>query len=448
MPFSFLLRIEGRAACGQIFGAAPGPALAQGPGCGLSRGRSREKRGVVLIRIKGQCNEAIVFTDELEATAEAQIKDLCDQGFAAGAKIRIMPDVHAGAGCTIGTTMTLEDKAVPNLVGVDIGCGMETTELAEREIDFEKLDLAIRTLIPSGFAIRTQPHPRGQAFPLENLRCKDEARLSIRREKRALGTLGGGNHFIEVDRADDGRLFLVIHSGSRHLGKEVAAYYQQEAWRQLNGRGREMRQELISRLKAEDRRKEIQPALRALDKQISTHVPEALAYCEGRLFDDYIHDMKLVQEFAVQNRQLMTDLLLEAMDFRAVGQFTTIHNYIDTEEMILRKGAVSAKAGEMLLIPLNMRDGALICRGKGNPEWNFSAPHGAGRVCSRNEARRIFSLEDYKDEMRGIFTTSVSLDTLDECPMAYKPSSDIEAFITETAEIVERIRPVYNFKAK
>ena len=398
-----------------------------------------------MVTIQGQYNTAICYTNELEGAALEQIQAVCNQSEFTDCKIRIMPDVHAGKGCTIGTTMTIRDKIVPGMVGVDIGCGMETVELEEREIDFEKLDALIRREIPFGREIRDIPHPLNSEIDLTQLRCAGQVNLD--RAMHSIGSLGGGNHFIEVDRAEDGRLFLIIHSGSRHLGTEVADYYQNEGRRALWGGAKHQIQETIAKLKAEGRFREIQKTITALKKEHELDIPKDLAYVEGKLFDDYIYDMKLTQQFAVLNRKAMADVILEGMGLHAMDIFTTIHNYIDTEAMILRKGSVSAKAGEKLLIPINMRDGSLICIGKGNKEWNCSAPHGAGRLMSRRAALSTLSMEEFQKEMKGIYTTCVVPDTLDESPMAYKSLDDIVSQIGPTAEIVERIRPVYNFKA-
>ena len=398
-----------------------------------------------MITIQGQCNAAVCYTNELEGAAQEQIRAVCDRPEFAGCKISIMPDVHAGKGCTIGTTMTIQDKIVPGMVGVDIGCGMETVELAEREIDFAKLDALIREKIPYGREIRDIPHPLNSEIDLTQLRCADQ--INLDRAVHSIGSLGGGDHFIEVDQAGDGRLFLVVHSGSRHLGTEVADYYQNEGRRALWGEVKHQIQEIIDRMKAEGRVKEIQMTIAILKKEHTLDIPKDLAYVEGKLFDDYIHDMKLTQQFAVLNRKAMVDAILEGMGLHAVDIFTTIHNYIDTDAMILRKGSVSAKAGEKLLIPINMRDGSLICIGKGNEEWNCSAPHGAGRLMSRRAALNTLSMDEFQKEMVGIYSTCVVPDTLDESPMAYKSMDEIVSQIRPTAEIVERIRPVYNFKA-
>lgn len=398
-----------------------------------------------MIEIKGTHNTAKCFCETLEDTAARQIQTVCNQAVFADCKIRIMPDVHAGMGCTIGTTMTIHDKIVPGMVGVDIGCGMETVELTDREIDFNRLDALIRREIPFGREVRETPHALNAEIDLTELRCAGQVQLE--RAMCSIGSLGGGNHFIEVDRAGDGRLFLVVHSGSRHLGVEVAGFYQDEGRRALWGGARYQIQQVIARLKEEGRFQEIQRTIQQLKREHALDIPKELAYVEGKLFADYIHDMKLVQRFAALNRRAMVDVILRGMGLTARESFTTIHNYIDTESMILRKGSVSAKAGEKLLIPINMRDGSLLCVGKGNEDWNCSAPHGAGRLMSRTAALHTLSMEVFQQQMAGIFTTCVSPATLDESPMAYKSMDELIAQIGPTAQIVERIRPVYNFKA-
>ena len=398
-----------------------------------------------MITIQGLYNTAVCYTPQLEEAAERQIHAVCDRPEFAGCKIRIMPDVHAGKGCTIGTTMTIRDKIVPGMVGVDIGCGMETVELAERELDFDKLDALIRRESPYGREVRGTPHPLNGEIDLTRLRCAGQVDLD--RATHSIGSLGGGNHFVEVDRSDDGRLFLVVHSGSRHLGTEVADFYQEEGRKALWGGANYQIQETIARLKEEGRFQEIQTTIQALKKEHKLDIPQDLAYVEGRLFDDYIHDMKLTQQFAMLNRKAMVDVIMTGMGLTAAETFTTVHNYIDTDAMILRKGSVSAKAGEKLLIPLNMRDGSLICVGRGNEDWNCSAPHGAGRLMSRRAAFSMLSMEEFRKEMEGIYTTCVLPDTLDELPMAYKSMDEIVAQIGPAADIVGQIHPVYNFKA-
>lgn len=398
-----------------------------------------------MIILNGKYNSAKVFTDIIDQNAIAQIIELCSQPMSCGEKIRIMPDVHAGAGCTIGTTMTITDKAVPNLVGVDIGCGMETIVLKEKHIELQKLDKLIYEKIPSGFEIRRKPHRYAKKIDLTELFCFEH--INSMRAELSIGTLGGGNHFIEADKGSDGRIYIVVHSGSRHLGVETAKYYQNEAYSRLNRSSETEIQELIVRLKAEGKERQIQPEIKKLTSTKRTDVPKHLAYAEGELFRQYIHDMKIVQEFAMLNRQAMMDEIIKGMGIHVVERFTTIHNYIDTENMILRKGAVSAQNGERLIIPINMRDGSLICTGKGNPDWNCSAPHGAGRIMSRSQAKASFTVSEYKKQMKGIYTTSVNSGTLDECPMAYKSLDDIVGNIDETVEINDIVKPLYNFKA-
>lgn len=398
-------------------------------------------------KIEGKYNHAIVFTDSLDETAARQIKELCDQPFVKGLKIRVMPDAHAGAGSTIGTTMTVKDKIVPNLVGVDIGCGVECAKLEQTSIDFDTLDKVIRRHIPAGFKTRRGNHPYTEKLRIDDLRCKNKANLKMDRAYKSLGTLGGGNHFIEVNQDDEGALYLAVHSGSRHLGFEIARYYQQLGWFTLNESTPEAIDALRERLKAEGRSKEINKAVRQLKKQVLTEVPKDLAYVEGQNFDDYLHDMEIAQEYATLNRRAMIEVILQEMNLTVSEQFTTIHNYIDVDEMVLRKGAVSAKKGEKIIVPINMRDGSLICVGKGNEEWNQSAPHGAGRVLSRTQAKKTLSLDKFKQQMGNVFTTSVHSGTLDEAPMAYKSMDLILEEITDTADVLKVIKPVYNFKA-
>ena len=398
-----------------------------------------------MIQIKGKYNEAKIFTDIVDSTSIAQVQELCNQEFTAGSRIRLMPDIHAGAGCTIGTTMTIADKVVPNLVGVDIGCGMETTRIREDHIELQKLDKLIYEKIPSGFSIRDKAHRYLSQIDLGELYCIQH--VDRLRAEKSIGTLGGGNHFIEVDKDDAGNLYLVVHSGSRHLGVEVASYYQEAGYKILNRTDDASIEALIAQMKAEGRGKEIQKELKKRKNLKQTNIPKALAYVPGELFDQYIHDMKIVQQFAMLNRQAMVDEIVKGMKLHVEEQFTTIHNYIDTENMILRKGAVSAKAGEQLLIPINMRDGSLLCVGKGNEDWNCSAPHGAGRLMSRAMAKQSFTVSAFKKQMAEIYTTSVSKATLDECPMAYKGMEDILGNIGPTAEVTKIIRPIYNFKA-
>ncbi|MCL2412361.1 MAG: RtcB family protein [Treponema sp.] len=375
-----------------------------------------------MIEVSGKYNTAKVFTDTLEEFSREQITTLCDQAFTAGSKIRLMPDVHAGAGCTIGTTMTISDKIVPNLVGVDIGCGMETVIIKAdtkeaKSFDPVRLDKIIHDNIPSGMDIRSAEHEFTSKIPFDDIVCPS---INLQRARKSIGTLGGGNHFIEANRDDENNLYIVIHSGSRHLGKEVAEYYQKAAWNQLTQNG------------------------------TAAGIPRDLAYASGKLFDDYINDMKIIQYFAEVNRKAMMSIILDELGIKRKvidGQFCTIHNYIDTDSMILRKGAVSARLGEKHLIPINMRDGSLVCEGLGNPDWNFSSPHGAGRLMSRTKAAATLKMEDYKKAMEGIYSTSVNKNTIDESPFAYKDMNEIISNIKPTAKILKVIKPVYNYKA-
>ena len=397
-----------------------------------------------MIEIKGKYNTAKVFTDKIDEASAGQIVQLCCQEFTEGTTIRMMPDVHAGKGCVVGTTMTVKGRIVPNLVGVDIGCGMEAVLIKDKHIELEQLDKLIRAKIPSGFSVRQKPHKYTKEIDVSRLRCADK--IDMRRVELSMGSLGGGNHFIEADRGENG-IYIVIHSGSRHLGTEVATYYQDAAYKAVNRPDPAAEEELISRLKAAGRQTEIQKELRKLISEKRTSIPRHFAYVEGHLFDDYIHDMKIVQEYARLNRLAMMDEIISGMKLKVTDRFTTVHNYIDTDNMILRKGSVSAQNGERLLIPINMRDGSLICTGKGNPDWNYSAPHGAGRLMSRSEAKGSFTVNEFKKQMKGIYSTSIGSSTLDECPMAYKSINDIIDNIGDTAEINEIIKPIYNFKA-
>ncbi|MCM1101117.1 MAG: RtcB family protein [Acetatifactor muris] len=365
-----------------------------------------------MFEIKGKMNTAICYATVVEDEAIEQIRRMCDYEFTKGSRIRIMPDVHAGKGCTIGTTMTIVDKAVPNVVGVDIGCGMYTMELGKEAIDFGKLDEAAH-FIPSGMNTWEECKER---FDLEALSCHRSLKRA-NRLKCSLGTLGGGNHFIEVDEASDGTKYLVIHSGSRNLGKQVAEFYQQLAVDLHKGFKRE------------------------------TDIPEDLCYLYGSYLKDYLHDVEICQKFARRNREKMAEIILERCGMSGRNAFHTIHNYIDTKEKILRKGAIAAHKGEKVLIPINMRDGSVLAVGKGNPDWNYSAPHGAGRVMSRTQARKNLSMEDYRKTMQGVYTTSVNASTLDEAPMAYKSLDDIIDVIRESVDVMDVMKPIYNFKA-
>ena len=397
------------------------------------------------MEIAGKVSTAICYAKIIEPEAVEQIRRMCDYPFTEGAKIRVMPDVHAGAGCTIGTTMTVHDKAVPNIVGVDIGCGMYTVKLGRDAIDFAAFDEAAH-FVPSGFNVW---EGRQERFDLLSLRCYRELKDS-RRIERSIGTLGGGNHFIEIDRANDGTNYLVIHSGSRNLGVQVASYYQKLAVELSQGKEDyfHKRNEIITTYKAQGRRTEIQSALKALQWEAkSSEIPEDLCWVYGEYLDDYLHDIKICQEFARRNREKIAEVLLSRTGLTGGESFHTVHNYIDTDEMILRKGAIAAHSEELVLIPINMRDGSVLARGKGNAEWNYSAPHGAGRLMSRSRAKEELSLEEYRAAMQGVYTTSVSAETLDEAPMAYKSLDDIIDVIAESVEVIEVMKPVYNFKA-
>jgi len=373
-----------------------------------------------MIELTGAYASALVFTGTAEPSALQQIEHLLEQPFVSGSKIRIMPDVHAGMGCTIGTTMTITDKVVPNLVGVDIGCGMETALLKDKRVDLNQLDKAIHEFIPSGFSVRGTPHHFADEIDLTALRCarrgvRRAGHMDLSRAALSIGTLGGGNHFIELGKDDEGKLYLVVHTGSRNLGKQAADHYQNLAADSLGRKGR-----------GADR---------------------VLAYLEGELLADYLHDMAVIQQFADLNRKAIVRELEKRAKLKIAERFTTVHNYIDLDSMILRKGAISARAGERVLIPMNMRDGSLICVGKGNPDWNYSAPHGAGRLMSRSAAKENITLSQFTQAMQGVFSSTVNRGTIDEAPFAYKPMEEIIANIGATADIEKAIKPVYNFKA-
>lgn len=362
-----------------------------------------------MLTIQNTHNTAVIYADSTDSGTEGMLREFCGLPLSAGSKIRVMPDVHAGKGCVIGLTMTLADRVAPGLIGVDIGCGILAARLDAKRLDLQKLDKLIHEKIPAGRNVRTKPHRFAEQAELERLLCyrhiqADKAHLSI-------GTLGGGNHFIEVDRGGDGSYWLIVHSGSRHLGAETANFYQREAYQQDDS------------------------------------VPYEFACLAGEGMAAYLHDLAVVQEFASLNRRAIADDILKGMKLDTADMIECIHNYIDTDAMILRKGAISAKEGERVVIPMNMRDGCLLGIGKGNAEWNCSAPHGAGRIMSRAETKDHFTLSQYKKEMKGIYTTSVSRETLDESPMAYKPMEAIMGKIGGTVDMEERIAPVYNFKA-
>ena len=354
-------------------------------------------------------------------------------------KIRIMPDCHAGKGCTIGTTIKLKDKVTPNLVGVDIGCGMLVVELGNIDIDFNRLDEVINNFVPSGFSVHDKA--------INNFDCTKFTCNSVLDNDfcdKSIGSLGGGNHFIEIDADENENKYLIIHSGSRNLGVKVCKFYQDLAIETLSSNKDEI-SNIIAKMKSEGHEHEISKVLSKLPKK---KIDKELAYLSGENMNKYIHDMDMAQDFATCNRLTIANIILERMNFKIIDWWQTIHNYIDTDNMILRKGAVSAQKGERLIIPMNMRDGSLICTGKGNPDWNYSAPHGAGRLMSRTKAHKTLSENEFENEMKGVHSTSVCESTIDESPMAYKPMQEILDCISDTVKVEKTIKPVYNFKAK
>ncbi len=389
-----------------------------------------------MIKLQGKRNSAIIFADKIDKPTKTQISELLREEAYADSKIRIMPDTHSGKNVAVGITMTVKNRIAPSLVGVDIGCGMEVVFLKEQELDLEKLDRAIHSLVPSGTKIHDVPVA---PFEFDTLHCKGN--VNLERALRSIGTLGGGNHFIEVDRTEDGRLVLVIHSGSRQLGSDVAIYYQDQAYRyQCKKQRKRVRRSYYD---------DVDSGMLVSKKssQGAVNVKRETAVLEGTLLDEYLHDLNTVVSFADLNRRTIAKLICDNMGLTVADRFACIHNYIDTEYMILRKGAISARLGERVIIPLNMRDGALLGVGKGNPEWNFSAPHGAGRACSRTEAKYAFTVEEFKREMEGIYTTTATEGSIDECPMAYKSPTRIFEFIGEAVSDYEIIKPIYNFKS-
>lgn len=393
-----------------------------------------------MMELRGRYNTAKVFTNNIESSAIGQIIELCNQEFAKDNKIRVMPDCHTGAGCTVGTTMTIKDKIVPNLVGVDIGCGMELAviDIHKEEINFDQLDDVVRKYVPSGFSIRSTTHPFVSQVPIKDL----IAPVNLVRAEKSIGTLGGGNHFVELNEWGD-KVALVIHSGSRNLGKQVAEFYQDLAYDELMEQ-KDQRDAVIKQLKKEGREQEIEQALKNLKKP---KISKDLAYLEGESFKAYMHDMKIAQKYAEVNRKAMIQEIVKNMGWKVVDGFTTIHNYIDMENMIMRKGAISAQKGERVIVPMNMRDGSIIAIGKGNPDWNYSAPHGAGRIYSRSKAKRELSIDEFKETMKDVWSTSVLPETLDESPMAYKQMHEIIENTKDSFEIEQIIKPLYNFKA-
>jgi tRNA-splicing ligase RtcB len=388
-----------------------------------------------------------IFTEDIEDEAREQVSRLASMEAFSGCKIRIMPDVHAGNGCVIGFTGMLGDKIIPEIVGVDIGCGvlLEKTDLADA--DMKLFDGFVREEIPSGFA---QNRTAQAEFPeIKELRCWESLR---KREELTLqiGTLGGGNHYIELDRGEDGKLWINIHTGSRNLGMQVATIYQDKAIRNLRSSAssdiREAQARLVEKMKSEGRSSEIGTAIERLRKFMeSMNIPEDLCWLSGSDADDYLHDMRICQRFAVLNRKVIADKIVGFLGARITEKIESVHNYIDDEGMI-RKGAVAAHKGQRLVIPMNMRDGILICTGLGNPDWNESAPHGAGRLMSRSTARKALSVDEFMRQMDGIYSTTVCASTIDESPMAYKPADEIKRLIGPTAKIEEIVKPAYSFK--
>jgi len=392
------------------------------------------------LELFGAMEKLKVFAKTVEESADAQIKEMNDCEAYKDCAVRIMPDCHAGKGCTIGTVIRLNGRVVPNTVGVDIGCGMLVTRLSDKEIDLERLDKVVNEKVPSGFCIHHEKVT--DMAQIGMLRCISV--IDDDMAQKSIGSLGGGNHFIEVDRGTDGTLYLVIHSGSRNLGVRVCDYYQKRAENHCAA-NKEQQQAVIARLKAEGRQREIQAELKKLQPLVRNM---ELAYIEGDDYDDYIHDMQIAQEYAMLNRETIRDIICREMGWQWVEDFHTVHNYIETAMGILRKGAVRASNYEQLIIPMNMRDGSLLCRGKGNPDWLVSAPHGAGRLMSRKKAIDTLSMDEFRQEMSDVYSTSVCPETIDESPMAYKPMQEIIDCIGDTVEVKDIIKPIYNFKAK
>lgn len=369
-----------------------------------------------MFQIQGKYNNCTVFADIVDNETQSQLINLMNQPFVSDSKIRIMPDCHAGAGCVIGTTMTIQNKICPSLVGVDIGCGVLAVKLKEKDIDLSELDRIIHEHIPAGGCVHDNPRPSKTKIDVEDLACYKDAGIRDMLAYCSVGTLGGGNHFIELDKDSDGNLWLVIHTGSRHLGLEVANFYQNKAWEILTAKA-------------------------------NKSIPKDLAYLESECLDAYLHDMAICQQYAHDNRAEIAATIIKQTSFHELERFETVHNYIDLDNMILRKGAVSAQQDERLIIPMNMRDGSLICIGKGNENWNCSAPHGAGRLMSRSKAKELVTMSEFENSMKNIYTTSVNESTIDESPMAYKPMESIINAVQDTVKIINIIKPIYNFKA-
>ena len=371
-----------------------------------------EEMELIMKTVKGIYAEAKIFTDDVEDYAQAQVKMICDNEIAEGSTICLMPDIHPGKIGPIGLSMTVTDKVIPQLLGTDIGCGMTCVKLNKSRAEFQKLDRVIRENIPSGFNIRKAPHHMAEVFSYERLHCIRH--INRQKADRSLGTLGGGNHFIELDQSDDGSLYLVVHTGSRHLGEEVAAYYTKLASISLKEQGKE--------------------------------VPYYMSYLEGENKTAYLEDVQIIQRYAEWNRQIIVREILKGMKWKALKQFSVPHNYVDDSGM-LRKGAVFAGKGEYVVIPANMRDGVILGIGKGSAQWNYSAPHGSGRKLKREDVKNRYTVSEFKKEMKGVYSSCVGADTLDEAPFAYRSITEIVGQIRDTVEVTEILKPVYNFKA-
>ncbi len=362
--------------------------------------------------VKGIYTEARIFTDDVEQYAEAQVRMICDNEVAQGSRIRLMPDIHPGKVGPIGLTMTVTDKVIPQLLGVDIGCGITCAKLNRTNVEFQQLDRVIRENVPSGYAIRKEPHFLAAEFDYGNLACLKH--INRQKAERSLGTLGGGNHFIELDRGEDGSLYLAVHTGSRHLGEEVAEYYTGLASNRLKEQGVE--------------------------------IPYYMSYLEGDQKAAYLQDVRIIQDYAEYNRQIIIREILKGMKWKAAEQFSVPHNYLDGAG-ILRKGAISAQKGEKVVIPANMKEGIILGVGKGNAQWNSSAPHGSGRRLKREDVKTQYTVSDFKREMKGIYSSCVGAETLDEAPFAYRSIAEIAEQIKDTVDISEILKPVYNYKA-
>lgn len=399
-----------------------------------------------MIEITGKHNRAFVYADKIDPETKTQIATLLRQPVIADSKIRIMPDTHAGKNCVVGLTMTIvRKKVISSLIGADIGCGIRVAKIAESSVDLPLLDRFIHENIPGASKVRKDLHHLASTIDLSKLHCSDS--IHSDRALHSLGSLGGGNHFIELDRGHDGAIFLVIHSGSRQLGSDVSTFYKNTAYKDLVKKAKRSIHNHHTETENDMDYSVYNYKTTHRERSVKTPVKIEYAYAENQIYEDYLKDLAIVQDFARVNRQAIEEVILEGMGLHRIDGFDTVHNYIDTESMILRKGAVSARLGERLIVPLNMRDGALICTGLGNAEWNYSAPHGAGRACSRKDARRAYTVEVFKEEMHGIYSTTINTDTLDECPMAYKAFDRITPLLSQTATIDEVVKPIYNFKA-